>query len=134
MRLTEIEHVGRFYDAVAAGDLDTALALLGDEVQWYEAPGMPYRAERPYRGAEQVAERVLGPINTDVENLRLHVDTRVPLGPHVAVLGRYEGVARASRRAVDQPFAHLWTFDADGRVSEFRQYTDAARFVEAIRG
>jgi ketosteroid isomerase-like protein len=133
MRITEIEHVRRFYDAVAAGELHQALALLGDRVRWHEAPGMPYRAERAYRGAEQVAERVLGPINTDVENLRLHVDMRVPLGPHVAVLGRYEGVARASRRPVDQPFAHMWTFDADGRVSEFRQYTDAERFVEAIR-
>ena len=133
MRPSAMEHVGQFYDAVARGDLATALGLLGDRVEWHEAPGMPYQAERAYRGAEQVAERVLGPITTDVEDLRLHIDVRVPLGTHVAVLGRYEGVARASRRTVHQPFAHVWTFDDCGHLTEFRQYTDAARFVASIR-
>lgn len=129
----EREHVERFYTAVADGDLPGALELLGEQVEWHEAPGMPYGAERPYRGAQEVAERVLGPINTDVEDLRLHVDELVALGPHVAVIGRYSGTARASRRTIDQRFVHVWTL-ADGEsVREFRQYTDTARFTAVIR-
>ena len=82
---------------------------------------MPYRAERPHRGAQEVAARVLGPINTDVEDLRLQIDELVDLGAHVAAVGRYNGTARASRRPVDQPFVHLWTLDGPERVAEFRQ-------------
>jgi len=127
------QQVEQFYNAVAVGDLPTALAILGDRVEWHEAPGMVYSAERPYRGAAEVAERVLGPINADVDALELHVGELVDLGRTVAVLGRYTGTGHASGRAVDQPFVHVWTLTDDGVVEGFRQYTDAARFTDALR-
>ena len=125
--------VEQFYSAVAAGDVPAALAILGEHVEWQEAPGMPYRAERPYRGATEVAERVLGPINTDVDALALEVRELIDLGRDVAAVGRYTGTARASGRAIDQPFLHVWTLDPDGGVERFRQYTDTERFAAALR-
>jgi ketosteroid isomerase-like protein len=123
--------VDLFYGAVAAGELPTALAFLGD-IEWHEALGMPYRAERPYRGAAEIADRVLGPINFDVEDLTLTVERILDLGNHVAVLGRYGGIARDSREAIQQPFVHVWTFDDAGVPREFRQYTDGSRFSDAL--
>lgn len=125
--------VEQFYSAVAAGDVPTALAILGEQVEWHEAPGMPYRAERPYRGAAEVAERVLGPINTDVDALALEVRELLDLGRDIAVVGRYTGAARASGRPIDQPFLHVWTIASDGGVQRFRQYTDTERFTAALR-
>jgi uncharacterized protein len=124
--------IEQFYSAVAAGDVPAALSILGEHVEWHEAPGMPYRAERPYHGAAEVAERVLGPINTDVDALALEVRELVELGHDVAVFGRYTGTARASGHPIDQPFVHVWTLDADGGVERFRQYTDTERFTEAL--
>ena len=132
MATTSTHQVERFYDSVAAGDLAAALEVLGDRIEWHEAPGMPYRSERPYRGAAEVADRVLGPINVDVDQLALNVEQFVDLGHHVAVLGRYGGIGRASRKAVDQPFVHVWTLDDRGAALEFRQYTDAQRFSGAL--
>ena len=133
MPTTHTQEVEQFYNAVAAGDLPTALAILGDRVEWHEAPGMVYGAEAPYHGAAEVAERVLGPINADVDALELHVGELVDLGRTVAVLGRYTGTGHASGRAIDQQFVHVWTLTDDGVVERFRQYTDAERFAEALR-
>ena len=94
---------------------------------------MIYGKEGPYRGAAEVAERVLGPINNDVDALKLHVAELVDLGPTVAVIGRYTGTGHASGHAIDQPFVHIWMLTGDGVVERFRQYTDAERFTEALR-
>jgi ketosteroid isomerase-like protein len=131
MSTAHTNQVDRFYNSVAAGELPAALAFLGD-IEWHEAVGMPYRAERPYRGAAEVADRVLGPINLDVEELTLTVERILDLGNHVAVLGRSSGIARASRQAIQQPFVHVWTFDEAGVPREFRQYTDGSRFSDAV--
>jgi hypothetical protein len=125
--------VQAFYDAVAAGAVGDALALLGEHVDWYEAPGMPYERARPYQGAQEVAEHVLGPINEDVEGLQLKVSAILDLGGNVAAIGRYTGTARTSGRPVDQPFVHVWSVDSAGTLSEFRQYTDADAFKDALR-
>ena len=131
MTTAHTNQVDRFYSAISARELPAALAFLGD-IEWHEALGMPYRAERPYRGAAEIADRVLGPINLDVEELTLTVERILDLGNHVAVLGRYGGIARASREAIQQPFVHVWTFDEAGVRREFRQYTDGSRFSEAL--
>lgn len=131
MNIAHTDQVDRFYDAIAAGDLPNALALLGD-LEWHEARGMPYRAERPYRGAAEIADRVLGPINFDVESLTLTVERIIDLGSHIAVLGHYAGIARASRRAIDQPFLHVWTIGDEGIPRELRHYTEGARFRGAL--
>ena len=60
---------------------------------------MKYGDVRPFRGATEVAERVLAPINSDVEGLVLEVRELVNLGRTVAVLGRYTGTGRASGHA-----------------------------------
>ena len=132
MSTASTSKVNLFYSAVASGEIPTALAILGERIEWYEAHGMPYRAERPYRGAAEVADQVLGPINSDVEALTLTVERIVDLGDYVAVVGRYSGTARSSRQAVDQPFVHIWTLDDAGVPLEFHQYTDASRFTDAL--
>jgi len=75
---------------------------------------------------------VLGPINTDIEGLTLTVEQLLELGRHVTVVGRYGGVARASRRSIDQRFVHIWTLDDEGLPREFRQYTDTSRFRSVL--
>ena len=121
-----------FYAALAAGDVSEAMQILGDRIQWYETPGFPYADEQPYIGAREVTDRVLGPIGADVEQLRLELDQLLDLGRHVAVVGRYSGTARASRRPIDQGFVHIWTVGGDGSLREFRQYADADRFNDAL--
>jgi ketosteroid isomerase-like protein len=122
-----VRTVEAFYTALADGDLPTALARLGDSVIWHEAPGMPYEGPAPYRGAQDVAEHVLGPITADVDQLTLTNHQVIGLGATVACLGAYTGTARRSGCPLDLPYLHVWTV-TDGRITEFRQYTDTAAY------
>jgi uncharacterized protein len=116
-----------FYEAIAAGDIPAALDRLGGAVAWHEAPGMPYERDEPYHGAQQVAQHVLAPITADINGLTLTNREVIELGSAVAVLGTYTGTANRSGRPLDLPYLHLWTI-ADGRITEFRQYTDTAAY------
>jgi len=129
MSSTSVALVERFYAAVAAGDLTTALGILGGNVTWHEAPGMPYDAGHPYHGAQEVAEHVLGPITTDIEGLALVNREFIDLGANVIVVGRYTGTAHATGRALDLPYVHAWRLNEDAdQVREFHQFTDTTRF------
>lgn len=122
-----------FYAALARGDLPNALEILGADVRWHEAPGMPYAAPdgAPYRGAGEVAEKVLARITADVDELRLE-DLRVTeLGRTAVVYGTYRGTGHRTGNKVEQPFVHIWLLGDAGSVSEFRQYTDTRLFREA---
>ena len=127
-----VQAVEAFYAALAEGDLPTALARLGDSVVWHEAPGMPYQGPEPYHGAQEVAEHVLARITADVDHLALTNREVIGLGATVAVLGSYTGTASRSRRPLNLPYLHVWTV-TDGRITEFRQYTDTATY-RAILG
>lgn len=122
-----------FYAALARGDLTGALGILGSDVRWYEAPGMPYADPdgRPYHGAGEVAEKVLAPITADVDELRLEDLQVTELGPAAVVHGTYRGIGHRSGLKVEQPFVHIWVLDGAGRVVEFRQFTDTFRFRQA---
>lgn len=116
-----------FYHALAAGDLPAALDRLGDAVTWHEAPGMPYEGPEPYHGAQQVADQVLARITADIDSLALANREILELGSTVAVLGSYNGTATRSGRPLHLPYLHVWTI-IDGRITEFRQYTDTAAY------
>jgi ketosteroid isomerase-like protein len=122
-----VQTVEAVYAALAGGDLPAALARLGDSVIWHEAPGMPYQGPAPYRGAQDVAEHVLGPITADIDQLTLTNHQVIGLGATVACLGAYTGTARRSGRRLDLPYLHVRTV-AGGRITEFRQYTDTAAY------
>jgi len=83
-----------FYAAVGSGDIPAAPARLGETVSWHAAPGMPYAGPEPYRGAQQVAEHVLGPITADIDGLTLTNHEVLGLGTTVAALGTYKGGIR----------------------------------------
>ena len=127
-----VHTVESFYTALADGDLPTALARLGESVVWHEAPGMPYEGPAPYRGAQDVAKHVLGPITADVGQLTLTNREVIALGTTVACLGIYHGTARRSGRQLTLPYLHVWTV-TDGRITEFRQFTDTAAYKAILR-
>ena len=121
------ESVRAIYDAFGAGDGARLSEILGD-THWTEAEGMPYGGV--YRGFEEVAANVFGPIGRDVEGFTAIPDEIIPAGDdRVLAMGRYRG--NGASGPVDTLFAHLWTV-RDGRITHFVQYVDTHLFRQAV--
>ncbi len=56
-----------------------------------------------------------------------------PSGDKVFVLGHYAWKLRKTGRTVESDFIHIFTVKG-GKVVQFREFTDTAKFAEAYRG
>ena len=121
------DSVREIYEAFGAGDGGRLAEILAG-THWIEAEGMPYGGT--YRGFDEIAANVFGPIGRDVQGFTAIPDEIIPAGAdRVLALGRYRGAGASG--AVDAPFAHLWTV-RDGRVTNFVQYVDTHLFRQAV--
>jgi hypothetical protein len=118
------------YEPLRRGDIEQMLGVMADDIEWHMAEGMPY-GEPPFRGPREVAEKVLGPISTDVGGFRVTPEQYVASGDSVVVIGRYTGTGKETGRDLDIPFAHLWQIRG-GKCAKFAQFTDTAKFLDVV--
>lgn len=125
-----VETARRSYEAFAGGDLDGALAMMDDDIEWQQAQGLPHGGL--YRGLKAVRAAIFDPIDAEWwEDFRAGPEEFVDGGDTVVVLGRYTARARRTGAALDVPFVHVWTFQG-GRAVRFRQFTDTLGWVSAL--
>jgi ketosteroid isomerase-like protein len=124
------EAVRGSYAAFARGDLDGALALMDEGIEWHQAQGLPHGGV--YHGLGAVRAAVFDPIGESWwDGFDASPDEVVALGETVLVLGRYTARAKETGRRLDVPFAHVWTFRG-GRAIRFRQFTDTRGWAAAL--
>ena len=124
-----VEFVKGIYGAFAQGDVPTVLGAFADDVEWYEAEGMPYGGL--HRGGEAVAQNVFGPISQDVDGFTVTPEEFMGSGDTVAVVVRYTGTGKATGKALDVPAVHVWDIH-DGKAARFRQFIDTVKFGEVV--
>lgn len=118
------------YDAFAKRDLDGALASFSTEVVWHQAQGLPHGGV--YHGIEAVRTAVFDPLSREWWSVfDATPEELIDGGESIVVLGRYTGEARQTGRALDVPFAHVWTFAGD-EVVRFVQFVDTAGWNAAL--
>jgi ketosteroid isomerase-like protein len=125
-----VQAVRSSYEAFGRGDLDGALAMMDDEIEWHQAQGLPHGGI--YRGLAAVRAAVFDPLDEEWwEDFRADPDEVIALGEDVVVLGRYTARAKATGAPLDVPFAHVWRF-RNGRAVRFHQFTDTRGWVDAL--
>ena len=77
-----VEFVKSIYGAFAEGDVPTVLGSFADDIEWFEAEGMPYGGL--HRGPEAVAQNVFGPITEYVEGFAVTPEELIGSGATVA--------------------------------------------------
>jgi ketosteroid isomerase-like protein len=60
------EIVKGVYEAFGQGDVPAVLGAMADDIEWYEAEGMPYGGL--HRGPDSVAQNVFGPLTEDISD------------------------------------------------------------------
>ena len=120
------------YAAFKAGNVADVVARMSPEIVWNEAENFPYADGNPYCGPEAVLTGVFARLGTEWDGFAAVPAEYLDAGDAVVVPGRYRGTCRATGRALDAQFVHVWRV-ADGRAAAFQQYTDtlqAARVTE----
>jgi len=124
-----VEFVKGIYGAFGRGDVPAVLGAFADDIEWYEAEGMPYGGL--HRGGEAVAQKVFGPISEDVEGFAVTPEELIGSGGTVAAVVRYTGTGKATGKALDVPVVHVWDI-RDGKAARFRQFIDTIKFAEVV--
>jgi ketosteroid isomerase-like protein len=124
-----IEFVKGIYGAFAKGDVPAVLGAFADDIEWYEAEGMPYGGL--HRGGEAVAQNVFGPISQDVDGFAVTPEEFMGSGDTVAAVVRYTGTGKATGKALNVPVVHVWDI-RDGKAARFRQFIDTVKFGEVV--
>jgi uncharacterized protein len=124
-----IELVTDVYGAFARGDVPAVLGAFADDIEWYEAEGMPYGGL--HQGGDAVAQKVFGPITDDVDGFALVTEELIGSGATVVAVVRYTGTGKATGKALDLPAVHVWDI-RDGKLARFRQFIDTVKFIEVV--
>lgn len=126
-----VEVVRGIYDALARGDMAGVLGAMADDIEWYEAEGMPYGGV--YQGGDAVAQNVFGPLMQDIPNFAVSPEQFIASGDTVAVVARYTGTGKDTGKELDLQVVHVYDV-RDGKVVQFRQFADTAKFREVVPG
>lgn len=124
-----VEFVESIYGAFARGDVPTVLGAFAEDIEWFEAEGMPYGGL--HRGGQAVAQKVFGPISEDVEGFAITLEELIGSGATVVAVVRYTGTGKATGKALDVPVVHVWDI-RDGKLARFRQFIDTVKFAEVV--
>ena len=118
------------YEAFGRGDLDGALVMMDEDIEWHQAQGLPHGGL--YHGVDEVRKNIFEPLDEAWwSEFSATPGEFLDAGSEVVVLGRYRGVAKETGKRLDVPFVHVWTVE-DGKAVRFRQFLDTAGWVEAL--
>jgi hypothetical protein len=122
--------VQEFYNALRAGDVARALAVLSPEIEWTEAEGFPYYSGT-WRTPQAVVDQLFVPLATDWTDFSVTPHEFIVVDERVVSFGTYEGTFRSTGRSMSAPFAHRWVV-RDGKIVRFNMYTDTVKVLEAM--
>ena len=121
--LDNVEIIQSLYSAFAAGDLDTILAIIDEDVIWIESEGIPYGGT--FIGRDAVFAGVFGKIAEEWDDFAATADEFFAAdGGRVIVRQRDGGTFRATGKSMEAEAISIWSLDESGRVVQFRQVID----------
>ncbi len=121
-RQSNVETVETVYESFNAGDIESALATMADDIEWTEPEGSFFGGT--YHGPDAVRENVFEGAMEEFETFQVEPERFVDSGDTVVVEGTFHCTTQAGER-IESPFAHVTELH-DGHITEFVNYTDTA--------
>jgi uncharacterized protein len=121
--------VQQAYQSVKAGDVQSLLNSLAEDIQWQlpEMENVPFAGT--WRGREQV-EQFFSIVAQTQDVVEFDLEDFIAQGDKVVVLGRFSQRVKSTGRISTSAWAHVWTVK-DGRVTHFYEYVDTAAVSRA---
>lgn len=127
---TNFEIIKAHYAGSSNMDIAAMMAPLTATTRWTEMAGFPCAGT--YIGPEAVVENVFKALGAAWEGYALKLDRLIDGGDTIVGIGTYNGVYRATGKAMTARVTHVWDLK-DGKVTQFEQFTDTALVAEAMR-
>ena len=105
------------------------MLALAPDATWTEAAGFPYAGT--YTGPEEIRAQVFHRLATEWSGYRAQVHTYLADGDRVAAFGVYSGTYRATGKAMQASFAHLYRL-RDQKIVSMEQFVDSAMVQKAL--
>jgi ketosteroid isomerase-like protein len=120
------------YAAFERGDMEALMGTMAQDIDWAivgRASDFPSFGAWP--GLAKVRE-FFRSVADNIEFRDFSPREFYPSGDKVFVLGHYEGTIKKTGRRMASDWAHVFTIK-DGKVAQFREYTDTAAIADAWR-
>jgi len=115
--------VMRFYEAGNAGDMETCVGLLADDITWTNIGTTSVSGV--YRGKQELMEKLLGPLFAQLK-AGIHMTVRRLVGEGDIVVAETQGAAE-TLDGVRYDNTYCWIVRVrDGRIAEVTEYLDTA--------
>jgi ketosteroid isomerase-like protein len=121
-----LEVVKELYAKLTAGDPDSALALMSDDIEWITM--MDYKVAG--RGPQKVLEGMLIPAMKEWEPYTLTPHEFICDGDKVVSVGRFKGTNRATGKHVEVDYSHIWEVRGH-KIVRHRQFIDTGKIEPA---
>ncbi|HKP29300.1 MAG TPA: nuclear transport factor 2 family protein [Gemmatimonadales bacterium] len=122
--MSHVKTVQSIYDAFGKGDVPTILGHLAENIEWeygIVSTNVPWL--QPRRGRAEVPRFFQALADFEIQKFELK--TLLESGDVVVALIDLEGTVRSTKsRVVEEDEAHIWHFDAEGKVRRFRHRAD----------
>jgi len=124
-----VETVKSLYAAYARGDIPAVLAGMTDDVDWRQVSPASFPTGGSKRGPQAVVNDFFAKIREVVDILAFEIDHMVAQGEHVVAIGHGRFRTKATGEEWETEFAHTICL-RDGRICQFREFTDTALLKE----
>ena len=123
------EAITKAYDAFNQGDLDGAVELWTDDIQWEGPNEERVPGGGTYSGKDE-AKQALANIGENFESFSSAPDEIIEADDTVVVLGHAEGKTK-NGGDVKVPFVHIWRFEGD-KIKRGQLLTDTSEVLKAL--
>ena len=126
-----VQHLKRFYAAVARGDFTAARQYLDPNLEWVGPDEPRLWFGGTHRGPDALFKEVIEPAYGKISEFRVHMKRFYEVGDHVVVVGRISGRNKMNGRELDTAVAHIWTL-RNGKAVRCRTYHEPSKWLEAL--
>ncbi len=133
MSNADVSFIQSLYAAFGRGEIAKIIAAMAPDATW-ELVGRP--SDHPLLGTRKGqagVQEFFDMLAKTQDATEFSPREFYPSGDKVFVLGHYVWKLRKTGRTVESDFIHIFTVKG-GKVVQFREFTDTAKFAEAYRG
>jgi ketosteroid isomerase-like protein len=121
--------VRRFLEAILAGDIETAMSYVDDDVEMNTAEHHPFLLEQ-YRRRQGFLD-IMAKIADELDGFQMDVQRVLGCGDVAVSQVRYQGTVKKTGRSFDVPAVLVWDV-RDGRLIRNQEYMDTLAFTNAF--